>query len=346
MRALLTINLCLLSLVICGCARRAGVANNSDTEANRELATTNANAPGNNTESINAAPTSSPQTDGSPAEADKSGDQKTASRVTISNANDTPPKVVTRGQPVPEKSTWCVLSISGEWVLKSPSPANISRGDKLPSGSIIWNRNPDAESYITLIDKSNHITRKRCASEDCNEGLTLQENVAADSTSSRIIGTIIDTWSRDPGSYENLISRGQTGGLQDAVVELKDGKIDLSPAFSKLRTNLYFLQFKTLKNEKLSVIPFEWSQPDSQPLQSNNIKPGLYIVALMNSADKYSAPLGPEVWILVSAPGQFGQANRSFQNAWELTQQWGNQVAPHVARSLLRAYLNYLATGQ
>jgi hypothetical protein len=150
---------------------------------------------------------------------------------------------------------------------------------------------------------------------------------------------------------ENYIVAAVRGGgslrLQEAVVKLEDGKVDLAPVFDAAPPGSYLARFELIEREEeggddASQEPQEivW-KADRQPLlTSPGLRTGLWRVSLLGRRDQ--RPLRTDAWVLICSPVDYAQAAESFERATELTRSWGEKVNVGEVRSFLRASLDLL----
>jgi len=130
--------------------------------------------------------------------------------------------------------------------------------------------------------------------------------------------------------------------LQESVVKLDGGKIDLRPLFSGEPVRRQILRFRPQPVARRAVgkevrLTFVVAEGASDPLvvPAQGLQPGLYQV--VNPVD------GADAWVLVAPAGRFAEAAVSFNEASAETNQWGGKVEDDDKRVFLRVWLYQLA---
>ena len=147
--------------------------------------------------------------------------------------------------------------------------------------------------------------------------------------------------------------RGSAADLRDSVVELKDGQVNLTPAFKHMNKGTYLLSFQPTKGtmesrEQAALKPalMNWDPSAPLPLRVDGLRPGLYDLRLLSVQSENHQSTGVKAWILISDDARYEKTTTAFQQGVALTEQWGKEAQPEVARSFLRAYLDSLALEQ
>lgn len=245
-----------------------------------------------------------------------------------------------------------VLDATGNWFLAGKPSKNISKGSTLPAGGEIYTTSPrEKSSYITIVDRNgNFIEKKQCSNPgECDRRIRLPKSVAQETAlTSRIAGAAMALLSRELPKYESFISR--SAELQEAVVKLSDGEVELSPVFKNIQRGRYLLRFEQISRKDaqraatpLTPFPFDWDPNNPSSLVTSGLTPGLYKLALFEEQGRQYEPTGTEGWVLISEPGKYEMATSSFQNAVAVTKQWSTKVKQNVIREFLRASLEYIA---
>jgi hypothetical protein len=235
-----------------------------------------------------------------------------------------------------------VIEIRGDWTLNNGQ--RLSRWQGVPAGGVIRISSPRTSDRIT-IDAGGEIIASRICSQPgaCNRPIRLPHHASA---SPSLWNTITGWLFGNSDRYARQGSRGGRNNLLEAVALLKDEGLDLSAMFQEMPEGKYDLVIRMLPRDgrkRLGPIPVEWD-PDNPSAVSvpTVLTPGLYRFVLSSDADDLS--FERDAWALVSTPENYEKVAASFDEAKEITKQWGDQVEPETISSFLRAYLDYLST--
>jgi hypothetical protein len=247
-----------------------------------------------------------------------------------------------------------VLKLKGEWLLNGKS---VVTGEKLPAGGKIYHAPLERSQtppfdYIAVVFFDGRIeSRSWDDPQSWNDPIQLP--VAREQTSSRwrrIVNAVMGVFPGHPEKYTQMSVRGPAIGVQDAVVSLNNGQLDLGPIFKNLKKGQYLIALQPIQHadaptEKAASKPirFDWD-PNSRPtLRVDEIRPGLYALQVRNAQANDISGNRSEAWILVSDLARYEQTATAFQRGVALTEQWGKEAPADAARSFLRAYLDSLA---
>jgi hypothetical protein len=144
--------------------------------------------------------------------------------------------------------------------------------------------------------------------------------------------------------YVTPVSRGLESELRDAVVQLRDGKVDLTPVFSDLDSGSYKIRVEALKGGGASPMTavVAWQEGGSAIATIPGIATGLFRVSRVESHENSPAP---EAWVLVCAPGEFADKSAAYGAAVDATRKWPSEVDARAPQAVLRAYLDALSRG-
>ena len=136
--------------------------------------------------------------------------------------------------------------------------------------------------------------------------------------------------------------------LNEAVVKLDDGQIDLAPVFTdaplgKYLVRLHFVGAEASRegNAMPQSLGFDWKPGSKQRVAIPGLQPGLWRISLLQPEDK--RPLGVDAWALICAPGKYEKVAGSFDQVVALSKKWGEKVDSGEVQSFLRAALDVLA---
>jgi hypothetical protein len=247
-----------------------------------------------------------------------------------------------------------VIESNGNWFLDGNPVKPISQGSGLPAKGVVKIQSPyHSYSYIKIGDRQGKIIIvKQCGQgDDCDQPITLpQNNPGSPSFASRLFDAIVSIVKDDHSKHAVFGSQGSGEKLREAVVSLKDERVDLSRVFVNVKKDQYLLSFKPINLPDKSATPlsldeimFNWDPNNPVPLQLKGLRPGVYEVQQLDKQSKEPLGLGTEAWILASVPADYEKLSSCFQGAETLlTTQWGQQVKVNTVRSFLRAYLDDL----
>ena len=245
-----------------------------------------------------------------------------------------------------------VLDVKGDWNMNQ---MKISKGSAVNVGSVISASNPsDAGSYIVIADHNGNIVERRnCGnSGECSKAIQLPAVASSNQgVVSRLLGAAMALVSSEPAKYAAFVSRGSD--LKEAVIQLNEQKLDMSPVFKNMQGDKYLVRFEKIDKDRSSAhalkpFPFTWDPRKPQPLVARDLGPGLYRVSVLEVSllepDAGSGPSGNEAWVLVSTPTTYPKAAPSFDAALGVTKQWGTNVKQNSVRQFLRASLEFITT--
>jgi hypothetical protein len=246
-----------------------------------------------------------------------------------------------------------VLKLKGEWLLNGKA---VAAGETLPAGGkIVHSPKKGGESsfdYITVVRFDGKLeSRSWDKAETWRDPVQLpQAEKEVPSPWKRVVAAVIGVFPGHPEKYSQMSVRGSAADLRDAVVELKDGQVNLAPAFKYIRKGTYLLLFKptreaTESREQGALKPalFNWDPDAPLPLRVNGLRPGLYDLSLLSVQSEDHQSTGAKAWILVSDNARYEQTAAAFQQGITLTERRGKEAPADATRSFLRAYLDSLA---
>ncbi|MGB8511036.1 MAG: hypothetical protein WCD76_21880 [Pyrinomonadaceae bacterium] len=244
-----------------------------------------------------------------------------------------------------------VLEINGKWFLDGN--AQLAKGRVLPAGGTISAQSPTGDDYIVIVNLSGRriIARRTCRdSDECNHPIKLPRTVASEpSTMNVFMSSLMNLLGGEPDRYAIGTKRG--GDLPDAVVQLKDGALDLRPLFESKGKGTYYLRLRAIPREGkpsggkwTGPLTLNWEQTKPATVSASGLQPGLYELALLDRDGDDYLPSGASAWVLAGKPEEYGKMAASFQEAVALTRMWGADVTAEGVRGFLRAQLDRLAT--
>ena len=184
----------------------------------------------------------------------------------------------------------------------------------------------------------------------CRVQVSAPEEQLVDSAARRVAEKLWSTLSkphlsRTPDRHTETYSRGVEGRLMDSVVRLTGAQLDLAPALRKLATGNYFVSLDSLSASRKSVGPLRVAWNGSAPalVSTPQFAPGLYDLQLL---EENGDPAGSEAWIFATPPADYASASADFEAAVDLSATWAASASPSAIRTILRIYLESLASSE
>lgn len=241
-----------------------------------------------------------------------------------------------------------VLEIQGDWHLNGNTSSSLKRWQKLPSAGTISIKSPTSDDLIIIANLGGGgdiIDSRHCDADDCSKPIKLPGNKPQRSLLQVVIDATTELLFGAPDRYSLHRNRNIGQALSEGVVRLDGGKIDFSPVLRE--TGRYYVRWRARPRSGQAE---KWSRPvglrteQGRPalLAVSDFKPGLYEINLQRLiGDEYET--FASAWVLVSTSPEYENAAASFQQAVDMTEQWGSKVEPNTSREFLRAHLDYLA---
>lgn len=232
---------------------------------------------------------------------------------------------------VRENTVGFVMEVSGTWLLDGKPPRRLAGGDELPSGGSLRPEKADEETYIIVGLYNGKAERFKKATK-------LPEREVA-STVQRI-------WQAVMPRYRNglapTVSRG-TGLLQNGVVELKEGRVDLGSALAELPSGKWTVRLTRLPADagepQVQKRQVEWDVDDTESawIAADGIQSGLYELSLISQRSGRAIE-SPAV-VLVASSDDFAARQTAYAEAVKLTESWDEETQSEVADRFLQAFL-------
>ena len=237
-----------------------------------------------------------------------------------------------------EEDVGFVLEISppdSKWLIDY---RRINEGDKIPAGVTIRPEASNARgSSISICLYTGELLKTD------SKALDIPKHVEV-SRISRMWSGIRD---RYRGRTVSAISRGDGENLQEGVVKLSDGKVDLSPIFKNMNKGAYLLRFQHVTKDSAGGggvrVRFNWEPTKSSPLSVSGVAPGFYRLSLLDTRTTENEPTGIYSWVLISKAEEYDKVDSLYKETVEMTNKWGNEVSREAVRGFLRASLELLA---
>lgn len=239
-----------------------------------------------------------------------------------------------------ERTGGYVINLEGDWVLNGSS--TLGPWSPLPDGGIIQLRRRKGSEYIQLGDKQGNVIQNiNCDIDDCTRSFKLQtpETISGGSILFEAVMIVIG---RSPRLFTVLLSKG--GELKEAVVELADGRADLSNVFMNRRRGTYLLWFMPKRvggadrRRPVGPVIVDWEPGRPALITVKGLSPGLYEADMLGEDGGKLEP-GTEAWLLFTPPEIFEEASRDFAEATALTDSWDKRMSQSLKRQFLRAAL-------
>jgi len=245
-----------------------------------------------------------------------------------------------------------VLDVEGEWYLDGQPGQTLSRGRELPASGIIRIPTPSRFAYIIVRYADNQIINRRCNRGECEQPILLPRAIRRQ-TSLRyfIIEKMMGVFRRNPAGPSVSAGRSADGALREAVVQIKDGQVDLAPVFSEMNEGTYYVRVerktpdgKTADGGSTKPIEVKWNSATATTTPAAKLQPGLYELVLLEKRGAEFRPTITTAWFLAGNLEQYAQTVAPFCEATRLTATWQGDVSEGTARSFLRAFLIHLAS--
>ena len=248
-----------------------------------------------------------------------------------------------------------VLKLKGKWLLNEKA---VVAGEKLPAGGKIYHAPSKRDEsppfdYISVVFFDGTIeSRSWDKVQSWNDPIQLPtaRKEAAPSRWSRIVNAVMGVFPGHPEKYTQMSVRGPATDIQDAVVDLNNGQLDLGPAFKHLKKGEYLIALEPIRQTKAPIegatskpVRFDWDPNQSPALQVDGIRPGLYSLRIQTAQSKDLSGDRSEAWTLVSEHARYEATAAAFQECITLTEKWTSEAPADAARSFRRAYLDSLA---
>ncbi len=157
------------------------------------------------------------------------------------------------------------------------------------------------------------------------------------------------TRGRTISGYARTLSRGPQGAsLTDAIVPLRNGKVNLSAAFAGATAGIYLVEFCPVGRMGASSCPdvpvstdFHWRGDGEEALSSQELQPGVYELFICRRQGQ-RVFRGESAFLLTAVDEQTARVMRGrYQQFVHLMDRWNDAEA-----SMLRhAYMRYLSDG-
>jgi len=253
-----------------------------------------------------------------------------------------------------EKAVGFVLKVQGEWLIDGQTVKQA--GGSVPANATI--DLPPQTSFrsgqswqISIVLLNDKLLKYSCDSFDsCRKVLPAHAPSSLTDASpllDRVRTAIGRLLTSDPDRYVPAISRGAVGPkqrLQDAVLRLSDGRLDVREWFDGVAPGQYALTLDYIGRDESSRSPvelaFEWGNGSQQSIAAPKVlRTGLYLARVYDAA---GAPISRDTWLAVFDSSGFAAASAAFREDRQAAAGWRSQD-PEAAETFLRACLDALA---
>lgn len=228
-----------------------------------------------------------------------------------------------------------VLEMSGRWHLVAKVPVGVQLHDRLQGGATIAADAPATACVLTLMLRDGNIVRRTCSpSAPCREPVRVPSTAES---SPGFIANLGALWARITGQsaprYVNTSARAM--GPHEAVVPLRNGRIEFASAFAELAEGRYQVSLVPIHSSSSGSVPqrIEWDGVSAQAAASG-VAPGLYALRVDAS--------GEQTWVLVAAEKNFARPAAIFAEIDGKTRMWEG-VPASIRSEFRRAALDQLA---
>ncbi len=234
-----------------------------------------------------------------------------------------------------------VLGMSGGWKASRDGVSqNVKLGDAIYNG---WRLEPvSKESRVTVVLVNG--TKLNCPGCSlCTAPIAVSKAPSATST---WWTTALNIFSKEPVRASVIPMSRQLSSIidiQDAVVNLDNKQIDLTPAVTKLTDGTYYLRMQPVAhNEKetsASTVRFVYRNGTKPILPFANGQPGLYRMVFVDPAQDSA---GEEAWLLATDSNHYTSTKAEFQKAADVASQCKDDVPAERLKTFVRACMEAL----
>jgi len=252
-----------------------------------------------------------------------------------------------------ERTVGHVLDVEGEWYLDGRPGQALSKGAELPASGVIRIPSPSRFAFIVIRYSDNQIIKKQCRNRgECEQPLLLPRAIQRQaSLRDFIVEKVMAVIGQDPVSSSVNAGRSADGALREAVVQIKDGQVDLAPVFTEMNNGTYYVRVerrmpngKTADGGAAKPIKVSWDFGTATATPAANLQPGLYEAVLLEKRGAEYKPTLTTAWFLAGSLEQYAQTVAPFCEATRLTATWRDDVNEGTVRGFLRAFLIHLAS--
>ncbi len=169
------------------------------------------------------------------------------------------------------------------------------------------------------------------------------------STFGRLLRAMGALFAREPDKYLITTVRGVDElRLHEAVVELRNGEVDVAPAFATAPPGKYALRFSPIGQRETNVNVSDQSvtfhcQPGER-VAVPKLSSGLWRLEILRRNGERL--FETDAWLLVLQSPNYQRAIRLFDDAAAVTRKWGNAASDSEVRTFVRTALDALGHAQ
>jgi hypothetical protein len=239
-----------------------------------------------------------------------------------------------------------VLQVEGAWYLAGDTHP-IVRGQSVKARDIIRNDSPAEDHLLVVVNNQGQtlLTRNCAQNQNSCRRVIVPAQKQSPSPFNAFLGRVMSLWQSEPDRFAVHITRG---GFRESVLAMRDGRVDLTPAFEHLTPETYLVEFKPLAvvgaeaGQPPRVEKLDWNSETARSLTLQGLAPGLYEMIRLQSKNKQ--PTLDSAWILIIDATKYEEATRRFAEVKRLSLAWEEKnVDKATVRSLLRAFLDDMA---
>jgi hypothetical protein len=149
-----------------------------------------------------------------------------------------------------------------------------------------------------------------------------------------------------PSRFQARSARGVADGLQDAVIELKEGQVNLAAVFTKKKASTYFLTMDRTEagdGAPAKPVAYAWTPGMHFSLKMEGLHPGLHLLTLFKGSADHPERTAEQAWILLTDPKDHKDTAQAFSQMVQMTEKWGED-RDEEARTLQRVWLEVLSS--
>lgn len=240
-----------------------------------------------------------------------------------------------------------VLGIVGKWQLKSRPAHPAGFGDPVAASDTLYGVR-DGSIVIAFPSQSKRFYRK-CDAPKCEFNLAGAIPLQPAPSILARVAEALKPYFKDGDTEQRFIaaeSRGADGDLDEAVLLLRAGEVDLSPSLRDMAAGTYRLRFEPLaRGGGKPARPFRiaWKPHTAAVVTLPGMEAGLVRIAQLDPGT--DQPTDNKAWVLLSTSDDYARRAAAFQEVLDATSTWTDELSRSAARAVLRAWLQALADG-
>jgi hypothetical protein len=254
-----------------------------------------------------------------------------------------------------------VKEVSGEWRVEGSTKTKLAVKDRVPpGGKIIAAPGNPAESRIVISLFDGSVVEASCRKKGpCNSTIQLPKSLNIERPQSKVVAENNDFFGRAGRVFQSLWGNGgkkdykgtltRSGGLQNAVIKIAGGSINLSPALQNLGNKICFLRLcpAGIEDDKqceqqAQIISFTLVNGIAPFLPATEMPPGAYRLMLYDFINQTYLPTDETSVVYLCPAKNYESMKAAFEEAVLASNRWGAKVEPS-QELFLRQYLIELA---